>query len=107
MEAFSEVRTQNAPYLLGAAMAHRNHGYLAWQVVRDRWDELNKKFPQNSIPRMVGGIRSLSTPVVAEEIRSFFAQHPIPQGQLTLEQHLEKMTVNVELRAREGSRIGG
>ena len=103
----SEVRTQNAPYLLGAAMANRNHGYLAWQVVRDRWEELNKKFPQNSIPRMVGGIRSLSTPVVAEEIRSFFAQHPIPQGQLTLEQHLEKMNVNVELRAREGSRIGG
>ena len=103
----SEVRTQNAPYLLGAAMAHRNHGYLAWQVIRDRWEELNKKFPQNSIPRMVGGIRSLSTPVIAEEIRDFFAQHPIPQGQLTLEQHLEKMTVNVALRAREGSRIGG
>ena len=66
-----------------------------------------EKFPQNSIPRMVGGIRSLSTPVIAEEIRDFFAQHPIPQGQLTLEQHLEKMTVNVALRAREGSRIGG
>ena len=32
---------------------------------------------------MVGGIRSLSTPVIAEEIRDFFAQHPIPQGQLT------------------------
>ena len=36
----------------------------------DRWEELNKKFPQNSIPRMVGGIRSLSTPVIAEEIRA-------------------------------------
>tara|TARA_Y100001970_G_scaffold163414_1_gene199739 strand:+ start:14722 stop:17247 length:2526 start_codon:yes stop_codon:yes gene_type:complete len=102
----SEVRTQNAPYLLGAAMAHRSHGYLAWELVRDGWEELNKKFPQNSIPRMVGGIRSLSTPAVAEEIRRFFAEHPVPQGQLTLEQHLEKMSVNVELRAREGSRIG-
>ena len=102
----SEVRTQNAPYLLGAAMTHRNHGYLAWELVRDRWEELNGTFPQNSIPRMVGGIRSLSTPRVAAEIHSFFADRPIPQGQLTLAQHLEKLTVNVELRSREGSRIG-
>lgn len=102
----SEVRTQNAPYLLGAAMTHRSHGYLAWELVRDRWEELNRTFPQNSIPRMVGGIRSLSTPSVAAEIHSFFADRPIPQGQLTLAQHLEKLTVNVELRSREGSRIG-
>ena len=80
-----EVRTQNAPYLLGAAMGHRSHGVLAWEFIRDRWQELNKKFPQNSIPRMVGGIRSLSTPQLAAEIRDFFESHPIPQGQLTLD----------------------
>ena len=102
----NEVRTQNAPYLLGAAMGHRSHGVLAWEFIRDRWQELNKKFPQNSIPRMVGGIRSLSTPQLAAEIRDFFESHPIPQGQLTLDQHLEKLSVNVALREREGSRIG-
>ena len=102
----NEVRTQNAPYLLGAAMGHRSHGVLAWEFVRDRWQELNKKFPQNSIPRMVGGIRSLSTPQLAAEIREFFESHPIPQGQLTLDQHLEKLSVNVALREREGTRIG-
>lgn len=102
----NEVRTQNAPYLLGAAMSHRRHGALAWQLIRDQWEELNKKFPQNSIPRMVGGIRSLSTPELASEIHDFFQRHPIPQGQLTLDQHLEKLSVNVALREREGSRIG-
>jgi puromycin-sensitive aminopeptidase len=102
----NEVRTQNAPYLLGAAMGHRSHGPLAWEFIRDRWQELNKKFPQNSIPRMVGGIRSLSTPPLAAEIRAFFESHPVPQGQLTLDQHLEKLSVNVALREREGARIG-
>lgn len=102
----NEVRTQNAPYLLGAAMGHRSHGVIAWELIRDRWQELNKKFPQNSIPRMVGGIRSLSTPQLFTEIREFFEQHPIPQGQLTLDQHLEKLSVNVALREREGTRIG-
>ena len=102
----SEVRSQNAPYLLSAAMTHRRHGLLAWELVRDRWDKLNAKFPQNSIPRMVAGIRALSTPSVAAEIRSFFENHPIPQGHLTLQQHLEKLEVNVALRLREGHRLG-
>ena len=88
-------------------MSHRSHGFLAWDLIRDQWEELNKKFPQNSIPRMVGGIRSLSTPQLASEIHDFFQEHPVPQGQLTLDQHLEKLTVNVALREREGNRIGG
>ena len=70
------------------------------------WKELNNKFPQNSIPRMVGGIRSLSTPLLAAQIRDFFENHPVPQGQLTLDQHLEKLGVNVALREREGTKIG-
>tara|TARA_Y100001949_G_scaffold29216_1_gene22348 strand:- start:5675 stop:8200 length:2526 start_codon:yes stop_codon:yes gene_type:complete len=103
----SEVRSQNAPYLLSAAMSHRSHGPLAWELVRDRWEELNRKFPQNSIPRMISGIRSLSIPNLAAEIQSFFEDHPIPQGHLTVQQHLEKLRVNVELRRREGHRLGG
>ncbi|MBJ83457.1 MAG: peptidase [Acidimicrobiaceae bacterium] len=102
----SEVRSQNAPYLLSAAMSHRSHGRLAWELIRDRWEELNEKFPQNSIPRMVSGIRSLSTPDLAAEIQTFFEGHPIPQGHLTVLQHLEKLGVNVELRRREGHRLG-
>jgi puromycin-sensitive aminopeptidase len=103
----SEVRSQNAPYLLSAAMSHRSHGLLAWELIRDRWEELNAKFPQNSIPRMISGIRSLSTPNLAAEIQTFFEDHPIPQGQLTVRQHLEKLGVNVELRRREGHRLRG
>ena len=103
----SEVRSQNAPYLLSAAMSHRSHGPLAWEFVRDHWEELNRKFPQNSIPRMISGIRSLSIPSLAAEIQSFFEDHPIPQGHLTVQQHLEKLRVNVELRRREGHRLGG
>lgn len=88
-------------------MSHRSHGRLAWELIRDRWEELNEKFPQNSIPRMVSGIRSLSTPDLAAEIQTFFEGHPIPQGHLTVRQHLEKLGVNVELRRREGHRLGG
>ena len=107
LELFAaEVRTQNAPYLLGAAMTHLDHGPAAWAFIRDRWDELTDRFPQNSISRMAGGIRGLHTRELASEVDAFFAEHEVPQGALTLAQHIEKMWVNVRLREREGARIG-
>ena len=102
----AEVRTQNAPYLLGAAMTHLDHGPAAWAFIRDRWDELTDRFPQNSIPRMIGGIRGLHTRELAAEAEAFFAEHEVPQGALTVAQHIEKMWVNVRLREREGARLG-
>ena len=102
----SEVRTQNAPYLLGAAMTHLDWGPLAWAFIRDRWDELTDRFPQNSISRMVGGIRALRTRELATEVEAFFAEHEVPQGALTIAQHIEKMWVNVRLGEREGALIG-
>jgi hypothetical protein len=50
---------------------------------------------------MLEGITMLADPEVAAEIDAFFAQHPVPQGALTLQQHLEKLRVNVALHARE------
>ena len=107
LELFAaEVRTQNAPYLLGAAMTHLDHGPLAWAFIRDRWDELTDRFPQNSISRMVGGIRGMHTHELATEVEQFLSEHEVPQGALTVAQHVEKMWVNVRLREREGARIG-
>ena len=107
LELFAtEVRTQNAPYLLSAAMTHLDWGPVAWEFVRDQWDDLTERFPQNSIARMAGGVRGLSTRSLATEVEAFFADHEVPQGALTVAQHLEKMWVNVRLREREGARLG-
>lgn len=103
--ARTEVRSQNAPFLIMAAMHHLDHGGVAWEFTRRNWDELTTRFPDNSIPRMVGGIRALSTEELAIDVEAFLAEHEIPQGTLMVAQHLEKMRVNVALRAREHARI--
>ena len=105
MAVDGRVRTQDAPYLLGRALGHREHGPVAWAFIRDRWAQLGEQFPSNSIPRMLEGIRSLSQPEVADDVRSFLADHPVPQGAKTVEQHLERLSINVELRAREAPRL--
>ncbi len=95
-----EIRSQNAPYVLGRTMANRDHGPRAWAHVRDHWDEINQRFPSNSIVRMLSGLRSLWSPEVAADVYAFFENHDVPQGDKQLAQHLERLEVNVALRAR-------
>jgi puromycin-sensitive aminopeptidase len=98
-----DVRTQNAPYILRRALHNRANGAQAWAFVRDNWDEINDRFPSNSIVRLLEGVRSLHDPAVADDVFAFFDDHVVPQGARTLAQHLERLRVNVALREREAT----
>jgi puromycin-sensitive aminopeptidase len=99
--SLSEVRTQNAPFLLARALMNRVQGAVAWEFVRRNWDTLVERFPSNTIVRMAEGVRTLTEPAVAQDVLAFFAEHPVPQATKTMEQHLERLRVNVALRERE------
>ena len=95
----SEVRTQNAPFLLARALGNRTHGAEAWKYVRQNWSTILEKFPSSTIVRMVEGVRWLVP--VAADVEGFFAEHPVPQSPKTMEQHLERLRVNVAFFDRE------
>ena len=104
--AFSgEVKTQNAPFLLHRCIANRDHGALAWKLVRQRWAEANEKFPTNTIVRMIDAVKLLNRPEDEADIHGFFSEHGIPQATTTLDQVLERQHVNVALRTREQDRF--
>ena len=105
MAVGGEVRSQNAPFLINRALNNRTNGAAAWRFVRQSWDALNDRLPSNSIVRMLEGVRSLSDPTVANDVFSFFAEHEVPQGARTLEQHLDRLRVNLALREREAERL--
>lgn len=94
------VRTQNAPYTLAAAMGNPECGPQVWRFVAERWDELLERFPSSSIDRMIGGIRSFADRDLVAEIEAFIEEHPRPQSDLALAQHLERTRVNVAARER-------
>ena len=98
--AASEVRTQNAPYLLRRALEHPTLGATAWAFVAERWSTLSERFPSNSRPRMLEGIRGTTDPGDATAIAEFLAAHPTPGGDRQIEQHLERMWVTVTATRR-------
>ena len=103
----SDVKTQNAPFLLSAAIANRRHGPTAWRFVRDHWNEAIQRFPSNTIVRMVSSVKFLNSPELVDDAAAFFADHPIEQATKTLDQVLERQIVNSRLRTREADRWSG
>jgi len=96
-----KIRSQDAPYLLAGALNNEENGWMTWKFIINNWEVLTKKFPENSIVRMLSGIRSLSHRKYLDEINNFFVgKDRIKQGKLQLEQHLEKLEINVRLRER-------
>jgi puromycin-sensitive aminopeptidase len=98
-----EVRTQDAPYLVAQCMRNREQGVQAWRFVVDHWEQMLDTYPDNAIVRMLDGFKLLSEPDIAAEIEAFFQSHKVPQGELTLQQHLERLRVNTALREREAA----
>jgi puromycin-sensitive aminopeptidase len=96
------VRTQNAPFLVQRALHHREHGPIAWEFVRDHWDEITGRFPRTLIARMLEGVTWLVDDASARTVPEFVEAHPIPEGTRVIAQHLERQRVHRALVAREG-----
>jgi hypothetical protein len=103
----SEVRTQNAPFLIQVLLGNRVGGPQTWAFVKERWEELLARLPDNTIPRMVEGVSALwRRSELAADVHAFFAAHPLRSGQRTLQQTLERLDVNQAFSAREAPGLG-
>jgi hypothetical protein len=98
--ALTEVRTQNAPFVIQLLLASRDNGPATWQRVREHWDDLVTRIPSNIVPRMLGGVTSLCRdPHLADEVTRFVRDHPLPVGGRTVDQTLERLGINVSFAA--------
>ncbi|MFM8856807.1 MAG: M1 family metallopeptidase [Actinomycetota bacterium] len=102
----SNVKSQNAPFVLARCIATRRHGATAWEFVKANWSRATSSFPSNSIVRMADPVKFLNTGERVRDAQEFFDKNPIPQAAKTLEQILERHRVNARLRSREESRLG-
>ncbi|MGA0878621.1 MAG: M1 family metallopeptidase [Ilumatobacteraceae bacterium] len=101
-----EVKTQDAPFVLARALMSRANGPMVWEIVKRVWDRAEATFPSNTIIRLAEPVKLLNTPELRDDVRTFFAAHPIPQAAKVLDQILERLDVNTRLREREEARLG-
>jgi puromycin-sensitive aminopeptidase len=101
--AMTEVRSQDAPFLIRLLLVNREAGPATWERIVAAWDDFPKKFPSNTLPRMLDGVRALcSPPEFAIGVTSFIDANPLAAGSRTVEQILERLTMSVSFGQREG-----
>ena len=100
-----EIRTQDAPFIVGSLMANVNGREQAWEFVKANWDQMDKLFPKQGLRRMCGGIVGLVTPDLEKDVLQFFSSRKIDLGGKTLQQYLEQLHVAVSFREREGATL--
>ncbi len=95
-----EIRTQDAPFIVGAMLTSVYSRELTWDFVKANWDHMDRLFPKQGLRRMCGGIIGLATPELEQDVRTFFTIRKIDLGGKTLEQYLEQLRVSVSFRER-------
>jgi puromycin-sensitive aminopeptidase len=94
------VRTQNSPYLMRGALLNKHGRERAWSFMKAHWNEMNRSYPDNAIPRMCEGVVGLVSAELEKDVVSFFHAHPVKQGSKQIEQHLERLRVAVACQER-------
>jgi len=95
------IKSQDGPFVVARALSNRRMAAPTWQWIESHWDDLNDRFPNNTISRMVGTITTITDPGLAAAVDRFLDTHPVPQGAKTVTQNREKMHVMVAVAARE------
>ncbi|MFZ4669372.1 MAG: M1 family metallopeptidase, partial [Microthrixaceae bacterium] len=98
--ALSDVRPQNQPYLLRRALTNVHHGPRAWSFVTDRWSELTASITTIGMTRLLEGIRSFDDAALAASVEAFITEHRPDDPSPVVDQHLERMWVNVRAAER-------
>ena len=99
--ALTEVRVQNAPFLIGQVMTNRVGGRAAWTFVKEKWDAIVDRFPSKLLPRMLESMTALVEADIAADVHRFLADHPLTSGEKLVEQAEERLDINVAFRERE------
>ncbi|MGH9304082.1 MAG: M1 family aminopeptidase, partial [Acidimicrobiales bacterium] len=96
-----KIRTQDAPYLLNGLLRNRTAGPSTWRFIDSNWQELQGRYASGALPTMISGLSRLAdidsagTPVMAGEIRDDLARRDLGGHRRVVDQHLERLAVNV------------
>ena len=101
-----EVRSQDTAVFLAQLLNNSEARSLTWELLRARWDELQKKTGQVfGSPLLIGSLGGFCDTRTGSEIEQFFATHKVPEAERTLQQALERISMCAELAAAQSPRL--
>jgi len=96
-----KIRTQDAPFTVGAVMRNDAGTDLAWEFIKANWNKLVELYPESGLVRMCQSIAAIDEAALEKDAQAFFAAHEVPTGKKQIEQALEQIRISVLFKQRE------
>jgi aminopeptidase N len=101
-----EVRTQDTKLLVASMIANDDTRALAWELLQQRWDDLQKKAGEStSNGSIVAAVGTFCDAEHAQQVDQFFTAHPVPDAARTLQQAKERIRSCVAFRGAEAPHL--
>jgi aminopeptidase N len=98
----SEARTQDAPQLIAQLLGSEASQDETWNFIKSEWPAMTAKFGTfQGIPAIVGALSGYCSAAKSDEIKQFFAAHPVPEAARSLQLTYERIASCVALKARQ------
>ena len=94
----AKVRSQDSITLVAGVAANPKGRDLAWEFVKDNWTEFDRRYGGGGfgLMRLVSICSHFNSQEKADEVDSFFAEHPAPAAERTIRQALERVRLNIK-----------
>ncbi|MEE8580408.1 MAG: M1 family aminopeptidase [Myxococcota bacterium] len=97
-----DVATQDVVFLLVRMLTNRAGRESTWAFIQRRFAALKRRMPPLLASRLIEATPALGTPRYRREVARFFRTHPLPAGERTLRQALERFDWYAAFRRRAG-----
>ena len=92
------IRSHDAGSTLARMVGVRETGAYAWDVLKQRWDEVLERLPALTARTLLAQVHLRNEPEVAADIRAWLSDHEVPGAHRFTAQQLERLDVRVRLR---------
>ena len=95
-----DVRSQDTVTVVGAVSGNPKGKALAWDFLKDNWDEFNERYGHGGfmLMRLVGLPRGFTTQERLDDVKQFYGAHPVPAAERSVRQVIEGIELNVAWR---------
>jgi aminopeptidase N len=93
-----KVRNQDSAYQFNIAMRIPENRDAAWKFIKTHWDQVQAEFTTEMGAYLVTGTGSFCSAEARDDVKNFFAAHPVPAADSALRHALEHIDGCIELR---------
>jgi len=93
-----KVRNQDAAIQFAIALQIPETRDLAWHFIKANWDKVHAQLTEWGGSTLVASTRGFCSTEARDDVKDFFAAHPVPASDVSLQHALEQIDGCIELR---------